>query len=546
MTVTPDPAARPLPASDRDVSPMGSLIAVLRVRLWIVVATVALVVATATTLAAQQPERYEAKSQVLVNRSNLANVLTGIADPTEFDSNRVIQTQANLARAHRVAELVVQAAGTPRTAEQFLEQSKVATSPTTDLLTLSVEDERRATATALSAEYARQFIAYRQAETLSRLRRLRDDLAAELARLPDRSAAATDARRNLASVRNLIALGDQSLSLVQEARDARQTQPNVARSAIFALLLGLMLGVGLAFLAHRLDSRLRTSGELEARLGMALLGRLAAPPRRLSKEDRLVALHEPDGIAAEEFRVMRTNLMFVNVGREARSLLLTSALQSEGKSTTVANLAVTLARAGQHVILADFDFRRPYLERYFDLPAEPGLTGVILGQAALEDALVDISLEMAVGAPASSNGWKAFADAELRHGRLEVLPTGLLPPSVGEFIASAPLQRLLASLRERCDVLLIDGPPALQVGDTLALSPYVDGLVVVARLGVVRRRAVDELKRVLAASSAPVLGVVITDAASERQTGYGYGYGYGGEQETKRRARAPNPPAGVS
>lgn len=544
--------------SPDDTSFVRPLLGVLRSRKWIVFAAVVAVVSFAAALSATQSERFEASSQVLIGRSNLANVLNGTEDPAEFDFNRVVQTQANLTRTRAVAERTLQAAGMPgRTPEDFLRQSSVETSPTTDLITLRVRDGEEDRAVVLARKYAEQFVAYREAQTVGRLRRVQRDLEAESERLEDGSSAATANRGQLTRIRSLIALGDSSISAVQADRSADQVQPKTARNVVLALVLGLVVGVLLAFLVHRLDTKLRTSAEVESSLGLPLLGRIPAPVRRLRKADGLATLDEPDGVGSEAFRVLRTNMLFVDMDRQAEAIMLTSAVQSEGKSTTAANLAVTLARNGQHVVLADFDFRRPYIERFFELDREPGATAVVLGQAELDDALTTIPLQRQStegerAEAAVANGRGALGDpALLGHGCLEVLPTGRLPPSVGEFITSEALLALLGRLRARCDVLLIDGPPLLQVGDTMAMTAHIDALVVVARLGVVRRPMLEEVSRALATSPATVLGVVVTDAAVERKSGYyggyAYGYGYGrgayAEARSRRRDRARTPPS---
>ncbi len=524
---------------------------VLRVRKWIILQAVVLVPLVAAGLSLfLQDAKYEASSQVLISRTNLGNVLTGTQDPaaTEFDFNRIVQTQANLATTPRVAQRTLDAAGvTELTPDQFLAASSVATDPNTDILKLVVTDGNEERVVRLATEYGRQFVAYKQDAAVNRLVKLRQQLTDELARLSPRSPLAAQNRAQLQRIRNLESLGDSSISVVQTAREAEQTQPKPIRNAILGLVLGLIIGIGLAFIFDQLDSRLRRSGELEERLGLPLLARLPAPARDLRKNDRLAMLTHSSGPAAENFRNLRTNLIFADVDHSARSIIISSAVQSEGKSTTVANLAVALARAGQHVVLADLDFRRPYLERFFDLPREPGATDVVLGRATLEDALADIPLETGESTPmfqeTNGNGG-APTSGLLGNGRLEVLPTGALPPNVGEFVTSEALRTLIVSLRDRGDLLLIDAPPLLQVGDAMALTANVDAVLIVARLGVVRRQMVDEVRRLLATSPAPTLGVVITDATVEPGVGYGYYYAYGyGET---RRGGSPAPPTRVS
>jgi len=215
--------------------------------------------------------------------------------------------------------------------------------------------------------------------------------------------------------------------------------------------------------------------------------------------------------------------------------VITSAVELEGKSTTIANLAVALARSGERVILADLDLRRPYVERFFDLHG-PGLTDIALGQAELDDALVPILIPGAVG----RNGNVVGAYDTVRGldpdkpGSLQVLPVGPLPPDPGEFVGSRRLEGILEELRERADTVLLDAPPVLHVGDAMTLSTKVDGLIVVSRLNVVRRHMLAELRRHLAASPTTKLGFLLTGAGDEQSYGYGYGYGYAQRPEQQR------------
>jgi capsular exopolysaccharide synthesis family protein len=530
----------PLSATPDSSNFLRPLLNVLRVRRWIILQALVLVPAVAVGWSLYQDPRYEASSQVLLSRTNLANVLSGTQDPSaqEFDFNRIIQTQANLARTPRVAQRTLDASKLATvTPDEFLAQSTVLTSPNTDILTLTVQDGDRDRAIILASNYAREFVGYKQDQTVNRLLGLQKDLTAEIDGLPVSSVLAQQDRAQLRRIRNLIALGDSSVSVVQTARHAEQVQPRLVSNVILGVIAGLVLGIGLAFFVDLLDTRLRRGEDVAERIGLPLLGRLPAPPKALRKRDRLMTLIGPETPEADAFRVLRTNLSFADIDATARSILVSSAVQSEGKSTTSANLAVALARAGRRVILLDLDLRRPYLHRFFDVARVPGATGVVLGDVALDEALTPIALDGAV--PPTEE----LAAIAAGMGSLHLLAAGELPPNVGEFVSSAAIRNLLARLRERCDVLIVDTPPLLQVGDALALTAHVDAIIVVARLGVVRRQMVNEVRRRLEASPILPLGLVITDAkVDERSAGYGYYY-YddvpGGR--SKRPEKAPPP-----
>jgi Mrp family chromosome partitioning ATPase len=207
--------------------------------------------------------------------------------------------------------------------------------------------------------------------------------------------------------------------------------------------------------------------------------------------------------------------------------VVASALEEEGKSTTCANLAVAMARAGKRVCLVDLDLRRPYLARFFGLLHAHGISDVALQVVPLEIALQRIDL--GTGKPAPPGG-QPSSTADDEEGTLDVLTSGPLPPDPGEFVGTHRLQRILHELRDRYDVVVIDAPPVLRVGDAVTLGTHADGVLVVTQLGLVTRPALAELRRVLDGIPVPKLGFVVT--GSPKSAGYGAtdaygGYGYG-------------------
>jgi len=248
-------------------------------------------------------------------------------------------------------------------------------------------------------------------------------------------------------------------------------------------------------------------------------------------------LEQPTSVQAETFRMFRTNLDFATLDRDVHAIMVTSAVEQEGKSTTIANLAVALARAGRRVILVDLDLRRPFLDKLFRIDG-PGVTQVALGQVTLEKALASVAIvdpdprqarrKRSVNGDGTGDGITKYVK-----GVLEVLPSGPIPPDPGEFVGTRALAEILEQLRTRADIVLIDAPPVLHVGDAILLSAKVDAVVVVTRMKVIRRQMLGELARQLASVRTPVLGFVVTGTKEEQGYGdsygyqYGYGYGYG-------------------
>jgi succinoglycan biosynthesis transport protein ExoP len=522
---------------------------VVRRRRWIILQAVVLVPMAAIFFSLHQQKLYKAEAQVLLSAQNLAAQLTGTQSTgINLQPDRIAQTQAGVARVPMVPQRVLDSIGdTGLTVGDFLGESGVSTAPNADLLTFSVTNHNQLLAQRLVNAYARQYTIYRRqldtASIKSALERVNariKQLVRDGGRRTALYASLVDRQETLATME---ALQTSNATVVEQADGAVQVQPKPVRNGILGLLLGIVLGIGLAFLWEALDTRVRNAQEIGEKLGgLPLLARVPSPARKLSAGAKLVMLEDPSGVQAETFRMLRTNLDFVTIDGDARTIMITSAVEQEGKSTTVANLAVALARAGQRVALVDLDLRRPYLAKFFDLHG-PGITEVALGHASLDQALARVAIaDPAVQESLSRNGGATASDngrAKAVKGMLEVLPSGPIPPDPGEFVATQALTEVVTELRDRADIVLVDAPPVLRVGDAMTLSGKVDGIIVVTRMKVVRRHMLGELSRQLATVPTRVLGFVVTDAAGEDE-GYGYGY-YSRPYGAPEKAKAVSP-----
>ena len=505
----------------------------LKRRFWIVLATAALVTAAAIGLSERQQPLYRASSQVLLKYQNLASGLTGIQNLSSAyqDPARNAQTQTQVAMSPAVASRVAARGQVPGlTPDGFLRDASVTASSTSDTLSFAVTYSDPEIAKRLSALHARQYITYRQELDSTALVAARKELEGRIAELRTSSlkdsALLGELIANEQQLRTAEALQTANASLLRPADSAVKVQPKPVRNAALGVVLGLLLGIALAFLREALDTRVISSAEVGGHLGLPLLARIPVPAKKLRSSSKLLMLVDPQGASAEAFRMLRTNLDFVNIDRGARSIMISSALEKEGKSTTVANLAVALARSGNRVALVDLDLRRPSIARFFGIrPSQAGVTSVALGRSTLLQALVEV-YRNTTPQVSGSNGNGRYERSE---GVLKVLAAGELPPDPGEFINTAALAKVLDELQEAFDVVLIDTPPLLSVGDAAALSPRVDAMVVMTRLKAVRRATLQELSRALRTCATVKLGYVATGAELEEgygDGGYGY-YGYG-------------------
>ena len=280
-----------------------------------------------------------------------------------------------------------------------------------------------------------------------------------------------------------------------------------------------------------LDKRVRSEEEIEDTLGLPLLARLPEPPKEISAANRLVMLEEPTGVHAEAVRRLRTNVEFAMLEGDAQTIMITSAVQREGKSTTVANLALALARSGRKVALIDLDLRQPMVDQFFALEGLPGATDVALGRATLDEVLVEVSVPERASVTHIAAAAKPLP---LVDGKLSVIPSGQLPASPGEFVGTVAMGKLLADLRRTFDIVLIDAPPMCIVGDAMTLSSKIDAFIVVARVGTLERRTLADLQREIAASPARALGVVVTGVDPTDAYGAGSYYHKPAERPTSR------------
>jgi succinoglycan biosynthesis transport protein ExoP len=518
--------------------------AILRRRKWIVIALPVIASVVAYALSTMQAPIYKGTATVRVN-TNPALDLLGL-NPQPSDPTRFVALQANIARDRQLAEQVAEKSEVPgMTADKFLSESSAASQTDVDVLDLSATYANAAGATRLANTYASEFRDYNTKRQKAKI----DTTVAEIHRtLKQYRDTTSPAYENLSQYEGqLRALGASlaGFTTVQKAEGASKVRPRPKRNAILGGLLGLVLGIGLAFLTEALDKRVRTEKEIEETLGIPLLGRIPRPGRALRNANQLVMLVDPTSVHAQTFRRLRTSLEFVNFEHGAKKILLTSALPREGKSTTVANLAVALARAGRRVAVADLDLRRPFLHSFFETGNDHGFTDVVVNRAKLDRAIRRIALTGSSRAPQSSNGSTRAASGNAANGRgdvrcvLNVLPAGSLPPAADEFLESERVSAVLDDLADQFDVVLLDSPPLLAVGDVMSLSTKVDAIVVVVRLGI-HRRQLEELARQLQTCRAPILGFVLTGASHGDSYSYGYGYDQRVYQDVDQEVETPS------
>ena len=311
-------------------------------------------------------------------------------------------------------------------------------------------------------------------------------------------------------------------------------EPNIPRNLLFALVLGITSGVGLAFLLEGMDNTVRTTEQAQMisalpSLGMIPLGsksrnngngtnRLALTSSREVVE--LVTQVRPQSQMAESYRALRTSLLLSSLGAPPKVIMVTSARPQEGKTTTAINSAIVLAQKGVRVLLVDADLRRPSVHKTLGMGPRSGLSNVLTGNATLEQAIAP--------SPILPN--------------LFVLAAGSPPPNPAELLASSNMKDVLNELRQQFDHVVIDTPPTLSVTDAVVLSPRVDAIILVIRSGQTTKQALRRARDILMQVNAHVTGVLL-NAVDLTSPDYYYYYEYQGKYSQYYQEDPPDPPA---
>jgi len=271
--------------------------------------------------------------------------------------------------------------------------------------------------------------------------------------------------------------------------------PNTLLITATCLVLGLLLSVLFALARSVLDTRVRSVKEIRRVTDAAVLSTVRY--ERNASQHALAMRDDPYGDRAESYRRLRTNLRFLNLTGSRRSIVITSALLGEGKSTTAINLAIAMSEGSARILLIDADLRWPSIAQYMGIEGEVGLTTVLIGEADLDDVI------------------QPWGD-----GKLDVLPAGQVPPNPSELLDSQAMADLLALLGERYDVILLDSAPLLPVTDAAILSRLADGVLMTVGARTAHRNQLADGLSALAAVEARVLGLVLNQAPDEGSGGY--------------------------
>jgi capsular exopolysaccharide synthesis family protein len=428
---------------------------------------------------------YTAETQLFVAIQSSGSVQE-LQQGNTFSQARV-QSYVKTVESPVVLQPAIDALGISITAEELAKRVNATTDLNTVLINISVEDNSPVQAAALAEAIANSLV--KAVDTLEKPR-----------------AGGTS---------------PVSLSIITPAKaPSAPSAPNTRLNILVGLLVGLFIGVASALLRSTLDGRIRGVDDLRRTTDAALLGGISFDQDATRKP--LLTHAPPQSPRAESFRQLRTNLQFANVTGQARSVLVTSSLPGEGKSTTATNLAIALAQAGQQVCLVDADLRRPMIHDYLGLDRNAGLTTALVGIADVGDLL---------------QPWGEDS--------LYVLTSGQIPPNPSELLGSSEMGHLLARLEQTFDTVIVDAPPLLPVTDAAVLSQHIGGVVLV--IGAQKTNHQDLAKSLASLDlvNAKLLGVVMNRLPARGPDAYGYSYyGNSDAKEANSLSKGESRPVG--
>jgi Mrp family chromosome partitioning ATPase len=568
----------PLAPERKDIE-LRAYLGILR-RRWKLIAAATLIVAVPVGITSMlRTPMYRASADVLLRPNDPAEQINvnGPVVHLAADADRYLSSQLDIIESKAVAvEAAKDVSGA--STKELLEQVDATQSGANDIVRISATDPDPARAVAVANAFAKAYIEKRRRFAVAGLERAAAEIDTKLTELQDRIAQidqdkaaqekvaankkpkptpevvtpqGSDAARRAAELQYESLYAKQQTLLVNKSLQKGEAEliseaeipeapdsPQPKRDGALGATVGLLLGLGVAFLKEQLDERIRSREAAEAVTGLPVLAEL--PFDDVISRNVLACQRNPHSPFAEATRGLRTSLMFLGIDQPLRRIVVTSSGSGEGKSTVAANLAITYAQAGKRIILVSADLRRPRVDMLFSVPA--GATGLSDVIAGLTDLGLGRPSRNGHGPAPSGTSLEEALTAALQPTSVDglfVLPAGKLPPNPAELLGSQRAAEVLEALSARADVVVMDTPPLLPVTDAAVLAPRADGVVLVASAGQTHRGALARAASTLAATRAPALGLVFNKVGGRAGSGYGYGYGayYYGRTESNRSLR---------
>jgi tyrosine-protein kinase len=485
----------------REGNNLSLALEVLRRRWIVVVAAIVICTGFAALEQKHSAKTYKATASVAFQSSTLSESALGVGSSGSSEPQREADTQVTIAHSPEVATAVKAKLGGRVSVQQLLSEVSVEAAPNADVLEITAQTGSPAYSAQLANLFATQYIEFRRNVQLASIDEARRQFQKQLAALPAGSPEAPALQSSLQRLTQLSAVVGADATIVGRAMPP-SSPANMKLST--ALVIGLLVGLGLAFtlvfVLESLDRSVKTVEEFEREYRASALTVVPQSNMRPARANERSELLEP-------YRILRSALEFAAVARPVDTLLVTSAMPGEGKTTVSVDLAHAVALTHRRVVLIELDLRMPTFARHFGLSTRSGLTAALLGEKSPSELLVKPLPELP---------------------NLSVLPAGRLPHNPSELIASSILPDIIFDLAEEDVMVIVDAPPLNPVADTQTLlaSSTLDATLLVARLDNTDRREVRRARAILDRHMVDPLGLVITGARDAKP------YVYVAQEET--------------
>jgi tyrosine-protein kinase len=522
----------------QEVVRLEDYLRIVKERGWIVIAALVIVIAIALYTSLTTTPLYSTSARVVYQRNNLDAQVSGYGlDLYYYDTDRDIATAvAAIKNSEPLAEAVAAQLGSSKPATALMGMVSVSTSEGSDLVDIGAVSADPEEAAAVANEYADQFILYRQTAdraTVATARAVVEQQLATLSFSDEESDYRLLLQERIENLRVLEATQDGGFTLMKRAvTPGRPYTPQTTRNVVLAVVVGLVLGLGLAFLLEYLDKRIKDERTLEQVSGLPVLtsvpivGGAWKKAKQGRRSAEAVGFGEGGSPLLESFRTLRSSLQYFDVDDTLRTILITSGLPQEGKTVTTVNLGISLALSGKRVIVLEADLRRPVMHEYLNLENKVGLSSVLAGRSSVAGALQLVLMDPFI--PAQTRKEQGDPDPVRLRKNLYAVTSGPLPPNPAELLGSARMAHTMSELKHLADYILIDTPPVLPVSDALTLARHADAVILSAKLRSTTRDEMEEVRELMDRAGIRVIGVVAEGVKTKRSYYYKRGYHYAG------------------
>lgn len=524
---------------------------------WLIVGITVVAATAGLVISLLQTPMYRASAKLLYEESlDVSNPLSSetYTDPTEREA--ALESVTSIIDSQDMAARVRAILGSPGAASSATVQAEPQTTYTgdslSDVVVVSAESSSARTAARVANAYAEAFTDWRrereQARVQNAIRIVKEAAKGYTTPAAQATAEYLMLKQRLRELEILKGTVTGNFTVIVPATPPSDPYaPRPVRATLLGLGIGLVVGLIAAFVLEQFNTRIEGEETLVAGLKMPILGRIPRLAKRAEGNGMLVTLDEPNAPTAEAFRMLRGNLDFISVDADVKTIMVTSAIQHEGKSVAACNLAVSLALTGKRVVLVDGDLRSPRIHSYMHLSNLVGISSVVANRVTLQNAVKTLSLRPPADGDAyvpgaSSNPGPATGTLSVMEtaGRaatdiplaswdgvngavvLHVLTAGPMPPNPAEIVAAKRTGAALKELRNRADYVILDSPAMLAVSDATALAGWADGVLYVVNPEKIRRPIMQRAAEQLEKLPCRKLGMVLVGCRTHAHRYYRY------------------------